>query len=408
MKDRKFDLEAFKQDAMNKLKRGEPASGKEGVFQPLLKQMLEEILQAEMDGHMNQQERSSGNRRNGKTSKKVKSTAGEFELETPRDRSGTFEPELVGKRQIIISEELEAKVLRLYSKGVSTRDICELIEDTYGFTLSATTLSGITDRVIPLIREWQQRPLESVYCFVWMDAIHYKVREDGKVVSRAVYNILGVNNKGIKDLLGMYVSENEGARFWLQVLNDLKVRGIEDILISSIDNLKGFKEAIETVFPKTDVQSCIVHQIRNTLKYIPYKDSRAFLVDLRTVYQALTKEEAEYNLDALEVKWGKKYTPVFSSWRNNWEHLSNFFKYPEAIRRIMYTTNTIEGFHRQVRKITKTKGAFTGDMALLKLIYLATQNMIEKWTNPISNWGLVASQLDIIFGERARININSI
>lgn len=408
MEEEKFDLEAFKRDAKQRLKRGEPASGKEGIFQPLLKQMLEEILQAEMDEHMNDDERSLGNRRNGNTGKRVKSTAGEFNLETPRDRSSTFEPQLVAKRQVIISEELEAKVLRLYSKGVSTRDICELIEDTYGFTLSATTLSSITDRVIPLIREWQQRSLESVYCFVWMDALHYKVREDGKVVSRAVYNILGVNNKGIKDLLGMYVSESEGSRFWLQVLNDLKSRGVEDILIASIDNLKGFTEAIETVFPKTDVQSCIVHQVRNSMKFLAYKDSREFLVDLRTVYQALTKEEAEYNLDTVQSKWGKKYGPVFTSWRNNWEHLSNFFKYPEPIRRIMYTTNTIEGFHRQVRKITKTKGAFTSDMALLKLIYLATQNMIEKWTAPISNWGLVASQLDILFGQRARININSI
>ncbi len=408
MKEKKFDLEAFKNEAKERLRRGEPASGKEGVFQPLLKQMLQEILQAEMDGHMQEKERSTGNRRNGNGSKKVKSTAGEFDLETPRDRNGSFEPQIVAKRQVIISEELEAKVLRLYSKGVSTRDICELIEDTYGFTLSATTLSSITDRVIPMIREWQQRPLESVYCFVWMDALHYKVREDEKVVSRAVYNILGVNNKGIKDLLGMYVSESEGARFWLQVLNDLKARGVEDILISSIDNLKGFKEAIETTFPATDVQSCIVHQIRNTLKYIPVKDSREFLKDLRMVYQALTKEEAEYNLDVIEDKWGKKYVPVFTSWRNNWEHLSNYFKYPEPIRRIMYTTNIIEGFHRQVRKITKTKGAFTSDMALLKLIYLATQNMIEKWTSPIGNWGLVASQLDIIFGERARITINSL
>ncbi len=407
MKDQKFDLDAFKNDAKERLRRGEPASGKEGVFQPLLKQMLQEILQAEMDGHMKEKERSTGNRRNGNGSKKVKSTAGEFELETPRDRNGTFEPQIVAKRQVIISEELEAKVLRLYSKGVSTRDICELIEDTYGFTLSATTLSSITDRVIPMIREWQQRPLESIYCFVWMDALHYKVREDGKVVSRAVYNILGVNNKGVKDLLGMYVSESEGARFWLQVLSDLKARGVEDILISSIDNLKGFKEAIETTFPATDVQSCIVHQIRNTLKYIPYKDSREFLKDLRVVYQAITKQDAEFNLDLMEEKWGKKYTPVFTSWRNNWEQLSNYFKYPEPIRRIMYTTNIIEGFHRQVRKITKTKGAFTSDMALLKLIYLATQNMIEKWTAPIGNWGLVASQLDIIFGERARITINS-
>lgn len=221
-------------------------------------------------------------------------------------------------------------MLRLYSKGVSTRDICEHIEEMYGFTLSPTTLSNITDRVIPLIREWQQRPLQSVYCFVWMDAIHYKVKEDGKVSSRAVYNILGVDNKGIKDLLGMYVAESEGSRFWLQLLNDLKARGVEDMLIVSIDNLKGFAEAIELVFPKAEIQSCIVHQIRNTLKYVASKDSREFMKDLKTVYQAITKEEAEYNLDVVEAKWGKKYTPVFTSWRNNWEHLSNYFKYPET------------------------------------------------------------------------------
>ncbi len=406
MEENKFDYEAFKREAMEKLKRGVPISGPEGVFQPLLKQMLEEMLQGEMDGHMNEHERTAGNRRNGKSRKMVKSTGGEFELETPRDRNGTFEPELVGKRQVIINDELESRILRLYGKGVSTRDICDFVEETYGFTISATTLSNITDRVIPMIKEWQQRPLESLYTFVWMDAMHYKVREDGRVVTRAVYNILGLNNKGIKDLLGMYVSESEGARFWLQVLNDLKARGVEDILIASIDNLKGFKEAIDTVFPSTEVQPCIVHQIRNTIKFVVYKDSRAFIADLRTVYQATTKQEAEDNLETMEAKWGKKYAPVFTSWRNNWENLSNFFKYPPEIRRIMYTTNTIEGFHRQVRKVTKTKGAFTSDMALLKLIFLATQNLVEKWTQPIPNWGLVSTQLDIIFGERARININ--
>jgi len=404
----KFDFEAYKQEAKERLRRGEPAGGKEGIFQPLLKQMLEELLEAEMDEHMDEQQRSVGNRRNGKIGKRVKSIEGEFELNTPRDRNSDFDPKVVPKRQIIINEELENKVLRLYSKGVSTRDICEHIEEMYGFTLSPTTLSNITDRVIPLIREWQQRPLQSVYCFVWMDAIHYKVKEDGKVSSRAVYNILGVDNKGIKDLLGMYVAESEGSRFWLQLLNDLKARGVEDILIVSIDNLKGFAEAIELVFPKAEVQSCIVHQIRNTLKYIVYKDSSEFMKDLKTVYQAITKEEAEYNLDVVEAKWGKKYTPVFTSWHNNWEHLSNYFKYPEPIRRVMYTTNTIEGFHRQIRKVTKTKGAFTSDMALLKLIYLATQNIVGKWTAPLPNWGIIASQLDIIFAERARININTI
>ena len=408
MKKEKFDFEAFKQDAIGKLRQGKPATGKEGVFQPLLKQFLEAALEAEIEEHLSEPERKEGNRRNGKSNKKVRSSTGEFSLETPRDRASEFEPQIVEKRQVIITEALEEKVISLYSKGVGTRDICDHIEEMYGFTISPTTLSNITDKVIPLIKEWQQRPLESVYCFVWMDAMHYKVREEGRVVSRAVYNIIGLNNKGIKELLGMYISESEGARFWLQVLTDLKNRGVEDILIACIDNLKGFAESIETIYPKTEVQTCVVHQIRNTLKYIAYKDSSEFIKDLRTVYQATTKEVAEDNLDVIQAKWGKKYVPVFDSWRNNWNHLSNYFKYPDPIRRVIYTTNIIEGFHRQVRKITKTKGAFTHDMALLKLIYLASRNLVEKWSAPFGNWGIVASQLNIIFEERARININSI
>lgn len=403
-----FNFEAFKLEAIEQLRQGKPVLGKEGIFQPLLKQFLETALEAEIEDHMSESERDNGNRKNGKSRKKVKSSTGEFILETPRDRVGSFEPQIVNKRQIIITEELEEKVIRLYSLGVSTRDICKHIEDLYGFEISPTTLSNITDRVIPLIKEWQQRSLESIYCFVWMDAMHYKVKEDGKVLSRAVYNIIGVNNKGIKELLGMYISESEGARFWLQVLTDLKSRGVEDVLIASIDNLKGFAEAIETVYPKTEIQTCIVHQIRNTLKYVSYKDSKEFLKDLKTVYQATTKAIAEENLDVIQNKWGKKYTPIFDSWRNNWEYLSNYFKYPEYIRRVIYTTNIIEGFHRQVRKITKTKGAFTSDMALLKLIYLASQNLVTKWSKPIANWCIVASQLNILFEDRAKINITNI
>jgi len=406
--EQEFDFEAFMQDAKEKLKQKQPLSGKDGIFQPLIKHMLEEMLNSEADQYMDEQQRSKGNRLNGKSRKKVKSTSGAFELETPRDRDSTFEPKVVSKRQVVLNEDLEQRVLNLYSIGMSTRDISNNIEELYGFTMSPTSLSSITDKVIPLVKEWQQRALESVYCFVWLDAIHYKVKEDGQVTSRAIYNIIGIDTKGQKDLLGMYVSESESARFWLQVLNDLRSRGVEDILIASIDNLNGFKEAISTIYPKTDIQLCIIHQIRNTMKYLAWKDSREFLKDLRTVYQANTKEEAEYNLDIIEEKWGKKYSIIFKSWRNNWENLSSFFKYPSEIRKIMYTTNIIEGFHRQVRKVTKTKGAFTSDMALLKLIYLATQRIVEKWTGTIHGWGIIASHLNIIFGERAYININSI
>jgi putative transposase len=406
MEPEKFDFEAFKREAIEKLRNKQPLSGKEGVFQPLLKELLETALEAELDVHLGEEERALCNRKNGKTSKRVKSSKGAFILETPRDRSGTFDPQIVSKRQTLISEEIEYKVIRLYAKGMGVRDICDHIEEMYGFTLSPTTLSTITDRIIPMVKEWQQRPLEAHYCFVWMDAMHYKVREDGKVISRAVYNIIGVNSQGVKELLGIYIAESEGAKFWLQALDDLRRRGIEDILIACIDNLKGFAEAIDDIFPKTEIQTCVIHQIRNSFKYVSYKDSKAFMDDLRTVYQAANKQLATDNLKAMQEKWGKKYAAVFSSWQNNWERLSTYFDYPEEIRRVMYTTNIIEGFHRQVRKVTKTKGAFTSDMALLKLIYLATMNVVEKWSKPIANWAVIASQLQMIFGDRAHININ--
>ena len=406
MKKQPFNFEAFKQEAMKKLRQKEPGVTAENLFKPLFKQFIEEALEAELDEHLSEKERVNGNRKNGKSTKTVKSSNGSFDLDTPRDRSGTFEPHLVGKRQTLISEEIEDKVLRLYSKGLSVRDITEHIEDMYGFTLSPTTMSNITDRVIPLIQEWQQRALDSVYCFVWFDAMFYKVREEGKVVTKALYNIIGVNNCGVKELLGIYLADSEGAKFWMQVLEDLKRRGMEDILISCIDNLKGFADAIEIIFPKTAVQSCIIHQIRNSFKYVSHKDSKAFMADLKLVYQASNKDIAEQNLTLLDQAWEKKYPVAVQSWRNNLHRLSPYFDYPEAIRKVMYTTNIIEGFHRQVRKVTKTKGAFTSDTALLKLIYLATQRMVEKWSKPINNWAQLASQLQIIFGERTRLQMN--
>lgn len=409
MEKEKFDYETFKREAMKEVLRkkrnGEKISIDE-LTKPMLKEFLETLLDAEIDEHLEDTRSREGNRKNGKSYKQVKTKEGAFELETPRDRNGTFEPEIVPKRQTLISEEIEDKVLGLYSRGMSVRDITDHIQEMYHFTLSPTTLSSITDRVIPMIKEWQQRPLEPVYCFVWLDAMFYKVREDGKVVSRAVYNIMGVNNRGTKELLGMYISESESSRFWLTVLENLKARGVKDILITCIDNLKGFCEAIQTIFPQTQVQSCVVHQIRNSLKYVSSKDSKPFMSDLRTVYQAFTKEEGEGNLDALENKWGKKYPAVIKSWRENWHKLSTFFQYPQEIRKVIYTTNIIEGFHRQVRKVTKTKGAFTSDIALLKLLYLATMRMVEKWSRVINGWAITASQLQILFGDRAQISIN--
>ncbi len=403
MKNRNEEYEALKKKALEQFKTGQPLMGKDGAFAPLLKQFLEASLQSEMDEHLNEIERVKGNRRNGTSKKLLKTSDGSFELETPRDRESTFEPEIVRKRETVLADNLEKKIIGMYGLGMSLRDISGHIKEMYDTDISAATLSSITDRVIPMVKEWQSRPLEEVYCIVWMDAMHYKVKDEGKVTSRAVYNILGITTEGKKELLGMYVSESEGANFWLSVLTDLQHRGVQDILIACIDNLKGFSEAINSIYPRTEVQSCIVHQIRNSLKYVASKNQKEFMRDLKEVYKAATLELAEENLKALDEKWGKKYPVVISSWQNNWHKLSTFFKYTESIRKLIYTTNAIEGFHRQVRKVTKNKTAFTSDMALLKLIYLAQRNISKKWTQPLQNWSLAISQLSIIFGNRLKL-----
>ena len=405
MKEKNEEYEALKKKALEQFRRGEPLLGKDGAFAPLLKEFLESALEAEVDEHLDEGERTRGNRRNGKSKKIIKSSDGSFELETPRDRESTFEPDIVKKRETILADNLESKIIGLYGLGMSLRDISGHIKEMYDTDISAATLSAITDRVIPQIKEWQSRPLDEVYCIVWLDAMHYKVKEDGRVTSRAVYNILGISTEGKKELLGMYISESEGANFWLSVLTDLQNRGVKDVLIACIDNLKGFAEAIVTIFPQTEVQSCIVHQIRNSLKYVASKNQKEFMTDLKQVYQSDTKEYAEEKLGALEEKWGKKYPVVVASWKNNWHKLSTFFKYAKPVRKLIYTTNTIEGFHRQVRKVTKNKTAFTSDMALLKLIYLAHRNISKKWTQPLQNWGITVSQLSIIFGQRLKLKI---
>ena len=398
------EYEALKKKALEQFRTGKPLLGKDGAFAPLLKQFLESALSAEMEEHLTEQERDKGNRKNGTSKKTIKSSEGSFELETPRDRESSFEPDIVKKRETILADNLEGKIIGLYGLGTSLRDISSHIKEMYGTEISAGTLSSITDRIIPQIKEWQQRPLDEVYCIVWMDAMHYKVRDNGKVENRAVYNILGITTEGKKELLGMYVSQNEGANFWLSVLTDLQNRGVKDMLIACIDNLKGFAEAINSIYPDTEVQSCVVHQLRNSLKYVASKNQKEFMKDIKTVYQATAKSFAEDNLKIVTEKWSKKYPIVTDSWNNNWDKLSTYFKYTESIRRLIYTTNTIEGFHRQVRKVTKTKGSFTNDMALLKLIYLATVNISKKWTQPLQNWSLTISQLSIIFGERLKLN----
>lgn len=372
------ELSQLQNKALEQLKSGKSLFGKDGAFAPMLKQFLETALEAEMEAHLDEEERLGGNKRNGKGKKKVKSSAGSFEIETPQDRQSSFEPQIIKKRETILADSLQEKIIGLYGLGMSFRDISAHISEMYDTNISHTVLSQITDRIIPELKAWQNRPLESVYCIVWLDAMHYKVRVEGKVEHRAVYNILGINAAGKKEILGMYVSESEGANFWLQVLTDLHNRGLKDILIACTDNLKGFSEAIHSVFPKAEVQSCVIHQIRNSLKYVASKDQRTFMKDLKLVYRANTKELAEMELEKLAEKWQSKYPIVIQSWQNNWEKLTTYFQYTSPIRKLIYTTNAVEGYHRQIRKVTKTKGAFTSDMALLKLIYLATRRIDKK------------------------------
>lgn len=386
------------QQALKDLQAGKPLFGQEGFLTPLVKQLTEAALEGELESHLSKE--VIENRRNGKSKKTMKSMGGSFELETPRDRAGTFSPKLVKKHQTTITDEIEQKIIGLYGLGMSYRDISAHLKELYGIDVSNGTLSAVTDKIITAVKEWQARPLESVYPIIWLDAIHYKIREDSKVSSKAVYTILGVNLEGKKEVLGLHVSENEGANFWLQVLTDLQNRGVKDILIACIDGLKGFPEAIESIFPETEVQLCVVHQIRNSLKYVGSKNQKEFMVDLKRVYKATNKELAAVELDNLESKWNDKYPIVIRSWRNNWERLTHFFKYPEDIRRIIYTTNTIEAVHRQFRKLTKTKGAFPNQNSLLKLLYMGIQNASKKWTMPIHNWSLTISQLAIFFEGR--------
>ena len=397
-----FDFERFKEEAMQGLYDGKKMGGTDGVFAPMLKHLLESMLEGELNNHLEESKAAGeNNRKNGKTKKTVRSLqSGHLEIESSRDRQGTFEPKILPKRQLIITEELEDKVIAMYAHGMSTRNISEYVKEMYAIEISATEISHITDKIIPLMNEWRNRPLEAVYPFVFLDCMHYKVRDNGTVESRAIYNILGINREGKKDLIGIYLSENEGAKFWLSVLTDLKQRGVEDILIACIDGLKGFPEAIEAVFPKTKIQLCIIHQIRTSMRYVPEKDKKAVIADLKPVYKAVNQEQAYEKLLEFDDKWGKKYPLSVKSWMDNWVNLSTFFEFTAEIRKVIYTTNAIEGMHRQIRKVTKTKGAFTSDQALLKLVYLVVRDLSKKWTMSIHNWGLTMSQLYIKFGER--------
>lgn len=398
-KKEKFDFEAFEREALEKLRQGAPLAGKDGVFTPLIKKLLEASMEGELDAHLDDE--NVNNRRNGKMGKTLKTSIGNVDIDTPRDRNSTFEPQIVKKRQTVLNEEIDHKILSMYGFGMSYHDIRHHLEDLYGIEVSEATLSHVTDRIIPEVEAWQNRSLESIYPIVWMDAIHYKVRENNTIKTKAVYCILGLNREGIKDLLGMYIGQAEGAKFWLNILTNLRERGVEDIFIACIDNLKGFSEAIEAIFPQTDVQLCVVHQIRNTIRYVPWKESRAVMSDIKNIYKAPNKEMSEKALVAFSDKWNAKYPHTVKSWQNNWERLTNFYKYPPEIRKIIYTTNIIENFHNQLRKVTKTKRSFSSDMALLKLLYLVQKKYAnDKWARPVAGWKQIASQLFIIFEER--------
>lgn len=403
MEKQNFDFEAFKKQAASRIKNGETLLGKEGVLTPLLKEFLEGALEGELEAHIEEDEEP--NRKNGKGKKKVKTPIGSIDIATPRDRNGSFEPEIIPKRNKTLGVDLDRQIIALYARGASYGDIRDHLSEMYDLDVSPATISRITDKILPLIQEWRNRPLEAVYPFVWLDAIHYKVRHEGRVVTRAVYCIIGLNQDGYKELLGMYIGENEGAKFWLQVLTDLQNRGVSDIFIACIDNLQGFAEAIESIFPQTEVQLCIVHQIRNSQKYISYKDVKPFMKDLQGVYRATTKDQAERNLDQLSANWGARYPKVIESWKKNWPRLSSYFQYNKDIRRIMYTTNIIEGFHRQLRAVTKSKGSFQSEDALMKLLFLVQENIVSKWNKPVHNWNQTLAQLSIIFGDRLKLNI---
>lgn len=370
------------------------------MFKDALQEMLEAELEVEL-GYVkgDRKNKNTDNRRNGTTKKTVSTRFGEIELDIPRDRNGKFEPVVVPKHTRDISG-IEEQIISLYARGMSTRDIHDQVKDLYGIEVSADMVSKITDKIIPQINEWKNRPLEPVYPFIFLDAIHYKVREDGQIKNKAAYVVLGVTLDGFKDILGIWIGENESSKFWLGVLNDLKNRGVEDVLIFSVDGLTGLKEAIQAAYPNAEIQRCIIHQLRNSFKYVSYKDLREFANDFKEVYKAVNEEEGYQKLLDLEEKWGKKYPYAIKSWDMNWDVLSPFFKYPIEIRKIMYTTNIIEGLHRQFRKVTKTKSVFPTDLSLEKMLYLASQNVMKKWTQRYRNWDSILNQLMIFFEGR--------
>jgi len=380
------------------------AQDAQNALKELFAETIQEMLEAEMDTHLGYEKndvksKSTTNIRNGKSKKTIVSEYGEQEITVPRDRQSEFDPIVVKKHQSQVTG-IEDQIIALYAKGVSTREIQDHLKQLYGIDASPTLISNVTNKIMPLIKEWQNRPLQEVYAIAYLDAIHFKVKQDGAIVNKAAYMVIGIDLDGNKDVLGMWIGENESAKFWMSVLNDLRNRGVQDILITCVDNLTGFTQAISACYPKTEIQKCIIHQIRNSTRYVSYKDLKKVTADLKPIYKATTEDAALLELDRFEEVWGAKYPLIIRSWRNNWSELATFFKYPPEIRKLIYTTNIIESYHRQLRKVTKGKSIFPTDESLLKMLYLVTMDVIRKWTGRVQNWGQILLQLSVFFPDR--------
>lgn len=389
------------------LKKIKSQSELDDFFSDLYKQAVEGMLKAEMDEHLGYekhqvQDKPGDNSRNGFSKKTLKTNIGDIPLDVPRDRESSFDPIVVPKHQRM-SARIEQAIIALYSRGMSTRDIEATVKEIYGVELSEGSVSNITNTIVENIKEWQQRPLEEVYFVVWMDGIVIKVRHNGKVQGKTIYLIIGLRKDGLKEVLGMWISETESASFWMNVLTDLKARGVEDILIACTDNLAGIRQAINAVFPEAVTQLCVVHQIRNSSRYVVWKERKQFIADLKLVYGAINKEAAYDALQEFEKKWGSKYGYAIKSWKDNWEELTAYFDYPMEIRKIIYTTNAIESLNSSIRKYTKTKTVFPDDQSAIKAVYLAINNIQQKWTMPIRSWGIIINQFIIKFGDRCQI-----
>lgn len=375
----------------------------------IMRDMMSVLLEGVLDEELNEElgyskydyrNKETDNSRNGHSRKTMRTSYGDMDIAIPRDRKGEYEPQLIPKYQNTVTQDMEEKIISMYAKGMTTGDIEAHLKELYDLDISDSTISRITDKIMPLVKEWQERPLQEIYAVVYMDAIHYHVRSEGRIVKRAVYIALGIDMDGKKDVIGMYVGENEGAKFWLSIINGLKNRGVQDILIACVDGLNGFPQAIEAVYPKTEIQQCIIHQIRNTTNYVSYKDLKKLMADLKMVYAAPDEAAALEELESFGKKWNSKYPKIYKSWSERWATLSTYFKYPNEVRKLIYTTNAIEGFNRQLRKVTKSKTEFPSDDSLLKMLYLATMDITKKWTGRRRDWSQIRAQLEIYFEER--------